>query len=51
MEEMITISKGELLKMFAEKDYPIIYHDNSFGRGMGYADFEKLVNSIGKKSE
>ena len=48
-EKKIIISSEELLKLFAEKDYPIRYSDGSYGRGMGYQDFEKLVKQIRKK--
>lgn len=44
--EQIVISKQELLNLFANNDYPIIYQDQSVGRGMGYADFERLVNHL-----
>ena len=38
--------KQNLLKAFADHDYPITYHDGSRGRGMGYGDFEKLINDF-----
>ena len=47
--DKIKISADKLLKLFAEKDYPIRYHDGSYGRGMGYGDFEKLVKRLAKE--
>jgi hypothetical protein len=49
MNDAINIS--ELLKAFADNDYPITYKDGSHGRGMGYGDFEKLLNKLSKVSD
>ena len=49
--EKIKISAEKLLKVFAEKDYPIRYQDESYGRGMGYGDFEKLVKKLVKEEK
>lgn len=40
------LNKQNLLKAFADHDYPITYPDGSHGRGMGYGDFEKLINEL-----
>lgn len=48
-EKMIEISAKDLLKLFAENDYPIRYSNGNPGIGMGYGDFEKLVEHIEKQ--
>jgi hypothetical protein len=39
----IKIEVDDLLWLFSMHDYPIRYKDGSYGRGMGYGDFEKLI--------
>lgn len=48
---MTVETKEMILKFFAENDYPIVYKGGLHGRGMGYGDFEKLMNKLTKNSK
>ena len=47
---MTTFSTEELIKAFAEYDYPIAYK-NGAGRGMGFSDFVKMLKKLEKSSQ
>lgn len=47
---MTTFSIEELIKAFAEYDYPIVYK-NGAGRGMGFSDFVKMLKKLEKSSQ
>lgn len=47
---MTTFSIEELIKAFAEYDYPIVYK-NGAGRGMGFSDFVKMLKKMEEVKE
>ena len=47
---MTTFSTEELIKAFAEFDYPIAYK-NGTGRGMGFSDFVKMLKKMKEVKE